>query len=70
MDPKHTRRYHKPYTEDIRNLISEEKIGKRAIQGVSRAEPARLMRPRVWAQKRHGSRSGAKGARNPGRSNG
>ena len=52
--------------EDIRKLISEEKIGKRNIQGVSRGRARKVAETRAYGHRKgHGSRSGAKGARNP-----
>lgn len=52
--------------EDIRNLITEKKIGKRAIQGVSRGRARKADEARAYGHRKgHGSRSGAKGARNP-----
>ncbi|NJD51279.1 MAG: 50S ribosomal protein L19e [Candidatus Methanoperedens sp.] len=52
--------------EDIRKLISEEKIGKRNIKGVSRGRARKVAQTRAYGHRKgHGSRSGAKGARNP-----
>ena len=52
--------------EDIRKLISEEKIGKRSIRGVSRGRARKVDETRAYGHRKgHGSRSGAKGARNP-----
>jgi len=52
--------------EDIRKLISEEKIGKRDIRGVSRGRARKVDETRAYGHRKgHGSRSGAKGARNP-----
>lgn len=52
--------------EDIRKLIGEKKIGKRNIQGVSRSRARKVDETRAYGHRKgHGSRSGAKGARNP-----
>ncbi len=52
--------------EDIRKLISEKKIGKRSIRGVSRGRARKVDETRAYGHRKgHGSRSGAKGARTP-----
>ncbi len=52
--------------EDIRKLISEEKIGKREKKGISRGRARKVDETRAYGHRKgHGSRSGAKGARNP-----
>ncbi len=52
--------------EDIRTLIEEGKVGKRAIKGVSRGRARKLGEKRTYGHRKgHGSRSGAKGARRP-----
>ncbi|MCE8427164.1 MAG: 50S ribosomal protein L19e [Candidatus Methanoperedens sp.] len=52
--------------EDIRKLIEEGKIGKRAIRGVSRGRARSVDETRAYGHRKgHGSRSGAKGARRP-----
>ena len=52
--------------EDVRKLIEEEKIGKRDIRGVSRGRARKVAEARAYGHRKgHGSRSGAKGARNP-----
>ncbi|HEY9206469.1 MAG TPA: 50S ribosomal protein L19e [Candidatus Methanoperedens sp.] len=52
--------------EDIRKLIEEGKVGKRAIKGVSRGRARELAETRAYGHRKgHGSRSGAKGARRP-----
>ncbi|MDL5502201.1 MAG: 50S ribosomal protein L19e, partial [Candidatus Methanoperedens sp.] len=45
--------------EDIRKLISEEKIGKRNIKGVSRGRARKVAQTRAYGHRKgHGSRSG------------
>ncbi len=52
--------------EDIRKLIEEGKVGKRAIRGVSRGRVRKANETRAYGHRKgHGSRSGAKGARRP-----
>lgn len=52
--------------EDIRKLIEEGKVGKRAIKGVSRGRVRKAHEARAYGHRKgHGSRSGAKGARRP-----
>jgi len=52
--------------EDIRKLIEEGKVGKRAIRGVSRGRARKVAQTRAYGHRKgHGSRSGAKGARRP-----
>lgn len=52
--------------EDIRKLIEEGKVGKRAIKGVSRGRVRKAHETRAYGHRKgHGSRSGAKGARRP-----
>ncbi|MBU4076127.1 MAG: 50S ribosomal protein L19e [Euryarchaeota archaeon] len=52
--------------EDIRKLIEEGKVGKRAIRGVSRGRARKVAETRGYGHRKgHGSRSGAKGARRP-----
>lgn len=52
--------------EDIRKLIEDGKVGKRAIKGVSRGRARKLAETRAYGHRKgHGSRSGAKGARRP-----
>ena len=52
--------------EDIRKLIEEDKVGKRAIRGVSRGRARKVDETREYGHRKgHGSRSGAKGARRP-----
>ncbi len=52
--------------EDIRKLIGEKKVGKRNIRGVSRGRARKADEAREYGHRKgHGSRSGAKGARNP-----
>ncbi len=52
--------------EDIRKLIGEGKVDKRAIKGVSRGRARKVDETRAYGHRKgHGSRSGAKGARRP-----
>ncbi len=52
--------------EDIRKLIEEDKVGKRALRGVSRGRARKVDETREYGHRKgHGSRSGAKGARRP-----
>jgi len=52
--------------EDVRKLISEGKIAKREIKGVSRGRARKVDETRAYGHRKgHGSRSGAKGARRP-----
>jgi large subunit ribosomal protein L19e len=52
--------------EDVKKLITEGKILKKPIRGVSRARARELAAARAYGHRRgHGSRSGAKGARAP-----
>ncbi len=52
--------------EDVRKLIDEEKIARRAIKGVSRGRARKVDEARAYGHRKgHGSRSGAKGARMP-----
>ncbi|MGB8217571.1 MAG: 50S ribosomal protein L19e [Candidatus Methanoperedens sp.] len=52
--------------EDIRKLIGEKKIGKREINGNSRGRTRKADEARDYGHRKgHGSRNGAKGARNP-----
>src|SRR3972149_8064863 len=52
--------------EDIRKLIEEDKVGARSIRGVSRRRARKVDETRAYGHRKgHGSRSGAKGARNP-----
>ncbi len=52
--------------EDIRKLIEEGKVGKRAIKGISRGRIRKVHETRAYGHRKgHGSRSGAKGARRP-----
>ena len=52
--------------EDIRKLIGEKKIGKRGINGNSRGRVRKAHEARDYGHRKgHGSRNGAKGARNP-----
>ncbi|TRZ90418.1 MAG: 50S ribosomal protein L19e [Methanosarcinales archaeon] len=52
--------------EDIRKLIEEGKVGKRAIKGISRGRVRKANETRAYGHRKgHGSRSGAKGARRP-----
>ena len=52
--------------EDIRKLIGEKKIGKREINGNSRGRTRKANEARDYGHRKgHGSRNGAKGARNP-----
>jgi large subunit ribosomal protein L19e len=52
--------------DDIRKLIEEGKVDKRAIKGVSRGRARKLNKTRTYGHRKgHGSRSGAKGARRP-----
>jgi len=52
--------------EDIRKLIEEGKVDKRAIRGVSRGRARKVDETRAYGHRKgHGSRSGAKGARRP-----
>ncbi len=52
--------------EDIRKLMDEGKVGKRAIKGVSRGRARKKDETRAYGHRKgHGSRSGAKGARRP-----
>ncbi len=52
--------------EDIRKLIEEGKVGKRAIKGISRGRARKLAETRAYGHRKgYGSRSGAKGARRP-----
>jgi large subunit ribosomal protein L19e len=52
--------------DDIRKLIEEGKVDKRAIKGVSRGRARKLNETRNYGHRKgHGSRSGAKGARRP-----
>ena len=52
--------------EDVRKLIEEGKVGKRAIKGISRGRVRKANETRAYGHRKgHGSRSGAKGARRP-----
>lgn len=52
--------------ENIRKLIEEGKVGKRAIRGISRGRVRKAHETRAYGHRKgHGSRSGAKGARRP-----
>ena len=52
--------------EDIRKLIEEKKISKREINGNSRGRVRKANAARDYGHRKgHGSRNGAKGARNP-----
>ena len=52
--------------EDIRKLIEEGKVGKRDIKGISRGRARKVDETRAYGHRKgHGSRNGAKGARNP-----
>ena len=52
--------------EDVRKLIEERKVGKRAIKGISRGRVRKANETRAYGHRKgHGSRSGAKGARRP-----
>ncbi len=52
--------------DDIRKLIEEDKVGQRAIKGVSRGRARKVNETRAYGHRKgHGSRSGAKGARRP-----
>ncbi|MDO8725691.1 MAG: 50S ribosomal protein L19e [Candidatus Methanoperedens sp.] len=52
--------------EDVRKLIEEGKVGKRAIKGISRGRVRKAKETRAYGHRKgHGSRSGAKGARRP-----
>ncbi len=51
---------------DVRKLMEEGKVGKRAIKGVSRSRARKADETRAYGHRKgHGSRSGAKGARRP-----
>ena len=52
--------------ENIRKLIEEGKVGKRAIRGISRGRVRKAHETRAYGHRKgDGSRSGAKGARRP-----
>ncbi len=67
MDPEASKDIAAALTrEDIRKLIEEDKVGKRAIKGVSRGRARKLHETRAYGHRKgHGSRGGAKGARRP-----
>lgn len=52
--------------EDIHKLIEEGKLKKRTVRGVSRGRARKMDEARAYGHRKgHGSRNGAKGARNP-----
>ncbi len=67
MDPESSKDIADALTrEDIRKLIEEGKVGKRAIRGISRGRVRKAHEIRAYGHRKgQGSRSGAKGARRP-----
>ncbi len=67
MDPEASKDIAAALTrEDIRKLMEDGKVGKRAIKGVSRGRARKANETRAYGHRKgHGSRGGAKGARRP-----
>ncbi len=67
MDPEASKDIAAALTrEDIRKLMEDGKVGKRAIRGVSRGRARKVKETRAYGHRKgHGSRGGAKGARRP-----
>lgn len=67
MDPEASKDIAAALTRaDIRKLMEDGKVGKRAIKGVSRGRARKVNETRAYGHRKgHGSRGGAKGARRP-----